>query len=140
MSDVSSPPESAAERPAAKGPSVLRIVLFGVLIVAAGALVYDYMGRLKRDAALNKVSELMPQDESPPTAETILDGTPTQEKVREVLGRDPDTKPVREGDMTIATYSWPGVFYTHKLEIYYSGTLEPRAIRATPLSTPNFGG
>ncbi|MBI3467650.1 MAG: hypothetical protein HY000_31970 [Planctomycetes bacterium] len=140
MSDIPSPSESASPRPAQKGPSVLRIVLFGILIVGVGALVYDYMGRMKRDAALNKVSALMPQDEAPPTAEAILDGTPTQEKVREILGRDPDSKPQANGEMMIATYSWPGVFYTHKMEIYYSGTLEPRAIRVSKSSTSNFGG
>lgn len=140
MSDAPSYPTSAAERPAPKGPSAVRILLFGVLIVAAGGLVYDYMGRMKRDSALNKVSALMPQDETPPTADAILDGTPTQEKVREVLGREPDAQPVRDGDMLIATYSWPGVFYTHKMEVHYSGTLEPRAIRVTPSSTLKFGG
>jgi hypothetical protein len=140
MSDAPSPAEASAERPRPKGSPVVRLLLFGFLIVAVGALVYDYMGRMKRDAALNQVSALMPQDEAPPEAETILDGTPTQEKVREILGRDPDGAPVRDGEMLIATYSWPGVFYTHKLEVHYAGTLEPRAIKATPTSTPKFGG
>jgi hypothetical protein len=138
MSDLPPLAQPTVERPAAKGPSILRIVLFGLLVVAVAALVYDYMGRLKRDAALNKVAALMPQDEAPPTAEAILDGTPTEKEVRDILGRDPDTEPARSGELKIATYSWPGVFYTHKLEVHYAGLLEPRAIRVTPSSTSNF--
>jgi hypothetical protein len=137
MSDVSHS-DSAADMPVKRGVSPLRIVLFAVLLVAAGALVYDYMGRLNRDAAMKKVAARMPQDEAPPEAESLLDGTPTQKEVLEILGRTPDGEPARDGDTLVATYSWPGVFYTHKLEVHYSGTLEPRAVRVTPSSTSNF--
>lgn len=93
-----------------------RIVLFSILIVLIGALVFDYNARRQAAAADERLDEqMLSEEEDTGEAET---GMLTQDAVHEIIGRDP-VETTENGPDIIEKYSWPGAFRSYTLHVVY---------------------
>lgn len=118
MSDASPPGQPSPQQPsdaptkakAGGGSIVVKIVLIVVLIAAVGGVVYEFaVASPQSNAAYEKLDAMMAEKKYP-----------SQEEVREAIGKDPSETREVEG-RTVETYSWRRglLINSHELHVVY---------------------
>ena len=116
MEDTSMPSTAQSPPPTKRKVPLDRIVLFSVLIILIGVLVFDYSARRQAAAADQRLDDhMLTEEEDTGEAET---GMLTQDAVHEILGRDP-VETTENGPDIIEKYSWPGAFRSYTLHVVY---------------------
>src|SRR5690606_7630844 len=96
----------------AKAASVTRLVLVGILILAAGLLFFDRRARSAAQAASDLIGTRLPTDEQDASSSV---GTPNMDEVHDILGRQPVAVESALGGEKIEVYSWSSPIRTYRL-------------------------
>ena len=96
-----------------------RIILFTLLPIAIGALVFDFGQRGKRQAVFDSVAKLIPTDTDTTLPARFSDADLAIENIHKVIGREPDQVLVDNKAEIQELYSWRGVMYTYNLRVVY---------------------
>jgi hypothetical protein len=131
-----STPTAPGPAAAKGGPSLLRIILFAVLVVAIVALAWDRLARRGAKNAYDRIKARLSTSEEGKT-DAAFGQLTSCEDVKKLAGREPDEPAVAKGNELHETYTWQGAFGFRKYRVYVVYRKGPKpTLSRTTLNQP----